>query len=44
MKPRIKWAWHIASTGKMKNAYKFCFGSLKAGEHLGDWCRREDNI
>jgi hypothetical protein len=29
---RIRWAGNIVSIGQMRNA-KFCFGSLKGGDH-----------
>jgi hypothetical protein len=29
---RMKWAWHVARMGQMRNVYKICFENMKGRE------------
>jgi hypothetical protein len=36
IKSRMRWAWHLACMGEMRNASKFWSGSLKGIDHSED--------
>jgi hypothetical protein len=45
IKIRVRWAYHLARTGEMRNAYKILVGKPEGKTRLGRTSRRwEDNI